>query len=275
MTLNSTNSSLHTAKRKKKDDLYTQLSDIEKELAHYKDYFKGKVVYCNCDDPSGSNFAKYFRNNFHALQLKELLTCYLKYDGTGDFRSYESIDLLKQADVVVTNPPFSLFREYVGQLIKFEKDFIIMGSLNAITYKTIFPLIKNNKLWLGVNLRKGSTGFVDGDNGGHITKVANVRWFTNVDHKICQDDIVLHEKYDSEKYPKYDNYDAININRTKDIPIDYEGIMGVPITFLDKYNPEQFEIIAQMATTKVSEYNYGYPYVSGKKVYARLLIKKR
>ena len=286
------NNNLRKAKSAKKDEFYTQLSDIERELRHYKEHFKDKIVYCNCDDPFISNFFHYFSHNFEKLGLKKLITTcyksqksdlfsqndsekaiYLEYDGDkngnkvpdpaeigiislngdGDFRSEESIELLKQADIVVTNPPFSLFREYVAQLIEYDKKFVIIGSLNAITYKEIFKLIQDNKLWMGYGFSGGNayfktthpkefaTGVYNEETG--LVKFRNVVWFTNLDIQKRHEDFILVKKYTPEEYPTYDNYDAINVDKTKDIPVDYKGNMGVPITFLDKYNPEQFEIL--------------------------------
>lgn len=292
----SLNNNLHKAKKGKNDEFYTQLSDIENELKHYTQHFKGKVVYCNCDDPRISNFFHYFSYNFEKLGLKKLIaTCYknqnrdlfsqndseqaiyLEYNGDkngdsipnpeeigihplkgdGDFRSKESIELLKQADIVVTNPPFSLFREYVAQLIEYDKKFLIIGSMNAITYKEIFPLIAQNKMWLGYGFKAGNAyfktnqsekdfakGVYDSETG--LVKFRNVHWFTNLDHNKRHEELILYKTYkgNEEDYPKYDNYDAINVDKVADIPMDYDGVMGVPITFLDKYNPEQFEIVA-------------------------------
>jgi len=320
-------SMLTSAKKSKNDEFYTQLSDIERELKHYKKHFKDKVVFCNCDDPRVSNFFHFFSYNFEKLGLKKLITTcyqnqsmdlfsqndsesaiYLEYDGDkngnnvpdseeigiknlkgdGDFRSRESIELLKQADIVVTNPPFSLFREYVSQLIDYDKKFLIIGNINAISYKEIFKIIKENKSWLGVNMGRGISGFIVpkhyelygteariDDNGNRIVATNNCLWLTNLDTTKRHEDIILYKKYSPEEYPNYDNYDAINVNKTKDIPMDYKGTMGVPITFLDKFNPDQFEIIGQMATTKIDEFNFGYPYVNGKKIYARILIKNK
>ena len=287
----SQNKNLHNAKNNKKDEFYTQLVDIENELRHYKDHFKGKVVYCNCDDPRVSNFFHYFSYNFEHLGLKRLIaTCYknqnmdlfsqhdaeqaiyLEYQGDkngnkvpdpaeigikqmqgdGDFRSKECIALLKQADIVVTNPPFSLFREYVAQLIEYDKQFIIVGHQNAITYKEIFKLIKENRMWLGYGFKGGAGHFINEHYEDYATatdrkegmiRVSGVHWFTNLDTRKRHEDLILYKHYSPEAYPKYDNYDAINVDKTKDIPMDYTGLMGVPITFLDKYNPEQFEII--------------------------------
>ena len=320
---------LHKAKKGKNDEFYTLLSDIDRELKHYKHQFKDKVVYCNCDDPRMSNFFHYFSFNFEKLGLKKLITtCYKSQDlelfsknesekaiyleytgdkngnnvpdieeigvhylkGDGDFRSKESIELLKQADIVVTNPPFSLFREYVEQLIDYDKKFLIIGNINAIAYQEIFKVIKENKAWLGVNMGRGISGFIVpqhyelygseariDEDGLRIVSSNNCLWLTNLDHSKRHDSIVLYKSYNENPsvFPKYDNFDAIDVSKTKEIPFDYDGIMGVPITFLDKYNPEQFEIIGKMATTKIDEYNFGYPYVNGKKVYARILIKKR
>ena len=321
------NRNLHQAKNAKKDEFYTQLTDIENELKHYKAHFKNKVVYCNCDDPRMSNFFHYFSYNFEDLGLKKLITTcyqnqnrdlfskhtseqaiYLEYygdknnnktpdveeigvqylKGDGDFRSAESIALLQQADIVVTNPPFSLFREYVAQLIQYDKKFIILGNLNAITYKEIFPLIKKNKLWFGPSIHSGdrefgvpdnyplkAAGYRIDENGRKFIRVKGVRWFTNLDHNKRHEDLILYKTYSEEDYPKYDNYDAINVDKTKEIPMDYKGAMGVPITFLDKYNPKQFELIGRMTTTKKDEFNFGYPYINGKKIYARILIKNK
>lgn len=321
----SSNKNLHLAKVSKKDEFYTQLSDIEKEMRHYKPHFKDKVVFCNCDDPRISNFFHYFSYNFENLGLKKLITTcyknqerdlfsehksekaiYLEYTGDkngdkvpnpeeigivhlkgdGDFRSKESIELLKQADIVVTNPPFSLFREYVAQLIEYDKKFIIIGHQNSITYKEIFKLIKENKIWLGYGFNRNMAHFInkhyddyasDTDHKEGMIRVSGIVWFTNVDTKKRHEDIILYKTYfgNENEYPKYDNYDAINVDKTKDIPMDYPGYMGVPITFIDKYNPEQFEIVGQMVTTKLDEFNHGYPYINGKKIYARIIIKNK
>jgi len=294
MEKKASNKNLHNANRAKKDEFYTQLSDIERELGHYKEHFKNKVVFCNCDDPRVSNFFHYFSYNFEFLGLKKLIaTCYknqnmdlfsqnksekaiyLEYTGDkdgdkvpdpeeigikhlkddGDFRSKECVELLKQSDIVVTNPPFSLFREYVAQLMEYDKKFIIIGNQNAITYKEIFKLIKDNKIWLGYGFNGGAAHFINkhyedyataGDHKEGMIRVSGVVWFTNLEINKRHEDLVLYKTYKrhENEYPKYDNYDAINVNVTKDIPMDYRGVMGVPITFLDKYNPEQFELIA-------------------------------
>jgi hypothetical protein len=247
------NKNLHKAKQGKNDEFYTQLCDIENELKHYKEHFKEKVVLCNCDF-KWSNFVKYFQENFEELKLKKLLFVgYEKENHKGDFRSIESINLLKQADIVVTNPPFSLFREYVSQLVEYQKKFLIIGNQNAITYKEIFKLIKENKLWLGFGFAGGAGHFINNHYQNYATatdkkegmiRVSGVVWFTNLDHNKRHEDLILYKKYTPQEYPHYDNYDAINVDKTKDIPMDWQGAMGVPITFLDKYNPEQFEIIS-------------------------------
>jgi hypothetical protein len=318
------NRTLHIAKSLKKDEFYTQLSDIESELKHYKEHFKNKVVFCNCDDPRVSNFFHYFSYNFENLGLKKLMTtCYknqekdlfgqvesenavfLEYEGDkngnnipdaeeigvkplkgdGDFRSKESIDLLKQADIVVTNPPFSLFREYVEQLVKYDKKFLIIGNINAITYKEIFKLIKENKAWLGINMGRGISGFIVPEHyelygtetsidsfGNRIISPNNCLWLTNLDTFKRHEDIVLTKSYygNENNYPTFDNYDAINVNKTQDIPKDYEGIMGVPITFLHKYNPEQFELIKFRKGNDEKDLS-----INGKCPYFRILIKNK
>ena len=322
----SANRNLHKAKSNKKDEFYTQRVDIENELRHYTDHFRDKVVYCNCDDPRVSNFFHYFAYNFRVLGLKKLITtCYqnqqmnmfsqhdaeraiwLEYDGTqnetgvpsvedigihylegdGDFRSEECIELLKSADIVVTNPPFSLFREYVAQLIEYDKKFLIIGHQNAITYKEIFPLIKGNKLWLGhaqqavtmlfdvpkdfademVATRKEGSSYVV-VNGIAKSKMRNVKWFTNLDHNKRHEYLILYKKYTPEEYPHYDNYDAIEVSKVAEIPKDWEGAMGVPITFLDKHNPEQFEIIRFRKGDDGKDLR-----VNGKEPYFRIVIR--
>jgi len=291
MKKKSQNRNLTNAKKNKKDEFYTQLTDIENELRHYKKHFKGKVIYCNCDDPRVSNFFHYFSYRFEQLGIKKLIaTCYknqnadlfsqndsdkaiyLEYTGDkngnripdpeeigikelkgdGDFRSQESIDLLKEADIVVTNPPFSLFREYVAQLIEYDKKFIIVGHQNAISYKEIFKLMKENKVWLGYGFKGGAAHFINtqyedyataGNHKDGMIRVSGVHWFTNLDISKRHEDLILYKPYTTEEYPTYENFNAINVNKTKDIPINYKGFMGVPITFLDKYNPDQFELI--------------------------------
>jgi len=295
MAKETANKNLRSAKTDKKDEFYTQLSDIEKELKHYKNHFKDKVVLCNCDDPRVSNFFHFFSYNFERFGLKRLIaTCYKSQDsdlfsqnnseraiyleytgdkngnnipdvneigikhlqGDGDFRSKECIELLKQADIVVTNPPFSLFREYVAQLVEYDKKFVIIGNLNALTYRDIFKLVKENKLWFGHSIHSGDREFrvpadyplnaassrID-EEGNKYIRVKGVRWYTNLDFNERHEDLILYKKYNEEEYPKYENFDAINVDVTKDIPVDYACAMGVPITFIDKYNPDQFEII--------------------------------
>jgi len=267
------NNNLHKAKTAKNDEFYTQMTDIEKELSHYRAHFKDKIILCNCDDPTWSEFWRYFHLNFEFFGLKKLISTHysatertykLEYTGgndtniedgiktnllqNGDFRSPECIELLKEADIIVTNPPFSLFREYTAQLIDYDKKFICIGSQNAITYKEFFPLLKNNQVWLGCTSPKE---FIQPDKS--IKKFGNISWFTNLDIIKRHEFIDLIEKYSPEKYPKYDNYDAINVDKVLDIPVDYDGVMGVPITFLDKYNPEQFEILGMDLNEMVAE----------------------
>jgi hypothetical protein len=287
------NRNLGKAKKAKEDEFYTQLTDIERELKHYRKHFTGKVVYCNCDDPRVSNFFHYFSYSFEQLGLKKLITTsyksqaadlfshndseralYLEYtgdknqnmvpdpeeigtrllEGDGDFRSPEGVELVKQADIVVTNPPFSLFREYVAQLMKYEKKFVIVGSQNAITYKEIFRLIRDNKLWLGY--QNGDMKFrvpdyyeprpirfwVD-EEGNKWRSLGNACWFTNLDITKRHEDMVLYKSYSPNEYPAYANFNGIEVGRAEHIPMDFKGAMGVPITFLEKYNPDQFEII--------------------------------
>lgn len=270
------NSNLQAAKRNKNDEFYTQLGDIENELRHYRDHFRGKVVYLNCDDPVHSNFWQYFMLNFEFLGLKKLISTHyhdteptykLEYNGivenpdgpiqtdleeNGDFRSNESIELLKLADIVVTNPPFSLFREYVAQLMEYDKKFIILGNNNAITYKEIFPLLKDGKLWLGYSSNKTMEFQLSDDyerwdrmdeDGNKFGKVPAISWFTNMDHTKRHEKQILYKTYSAEEYPRYVNYDAIDVSRVVNIPMDYDGVMGVPITFMSTLNPDQFEIL--------------------------------
>lgn len=350
------NKALSNANKAKKDEFYTQLSDIENELRHYKHHFRGKTVFCNCDDPYESNFFKYFAMNFNHLGLKKLIcTCYagspvvytqmsffgddevvgtsesdrkpykieitevtdLNGDGAvdltdvelllqsvdgkpellngdGDFRSDECIELLKEADIIVTNPPFSLFREYVAQLIEYNKKFIIVGNQNAITYKEIFPLLKDNKLWLGYksgdmaftvpdSYESRETRFWIDENGKKWRSLGNICWFTNLDIEKRHEDFILFRDYTPEEYPQYDNYDAIEVSKTADIPCDYYGVMGVPITFMDKFNPEQFEILGATESegkgfsnglwkedSKVAQ-----PLINGERKYKRIFIKRK
>jgi len=261
----SQNKNLHKAKTGKNDEFYTQLCDIENELRQYKEHFKGKTVLCNCDLEI-SNFVKYFKDNFEDLGLKKFLfSGYKKEHNIGDFRSPECIELLKQADIVVTNPPFSLFREHVAQLVEHNKKFLIIGNQNAITYKEVFKLIKENKIWLGATYPKQ---FKQPDD--IIKTFGNIAWFTNLEIKKRHEDLILYKKYNPEEYPHYDNYDAINIDKTKDIPLDWEGAMGVPITFLDKHNPEQFEIVRFRKGDDDKDLS-----INGKCPYFRIIIKNK
>lgn len=356
------NSQLSAAKKAKNDEFYTRMTDIEHELVHYRDHFKGKVVLCNCDDPFESNFFKYFALNFNPLGLKKLIaTCYsgspiaggeyqpslfdddvdentgrhrraykavvnvfrdttgdggldmddirnlldsgenelteLHGDGTygaGDFRSKECLELLDEADIVVTNPPFSLFREYVATLMDYDKKFVIVGNQNAITYKEAFPLLRDDRLWLGYNKVKEFVvpsadhpergNIVTDGKGGLIAKFGNICWYTNLDIDKRHEDLILYRRYkeDPSRYPKYDNYDAIEVSKVKDIPEDYYGVMGVPITFMDKYNPEQFEIIG-CSESEGRGFSNGLwdpasktaqPIIDEHKVYKRLFIRR-
>jgi hypothetical protein len=353
------NENLHAANKAKKDEFYTQRKDIEEEIKHYKNFFRNKVVFCNCDDPYESNFFKYFAVKFNQLGLKKLIaTCYdgspiantqlqlfndskdaachvpteknrtaykivitevtdansdgaidlsdvewlirnnhnilTKLKGNGDFRSTECIELLKEADIVVTNPPFSLFREYIAQLIKYDKKFLIIGNVNAISYKEIFPLIMDNKMWMGVSIHSGDREFripndypmtaagqrID-EKGIKYVRVKGVRWFTNMDYPQRHENLILYKHYTPEEYPKYDNYNAINVDKVTDIPCDYNSAIGVPITFLDKYNPDQFEIIDgigrySMLTGPTPETQGTYlTKINGQPKYARVIIRRR
>ena len=351
------NENLQKANKAKKDEFYTQLTDIEKELRHYKEHFKGKTVFCNCDDPYESNFFKYFAMNFNFLGLKKLIaTCYerspiageelplfhfykvkdpgdppvahkieitevvdengdgatdlsdvklllqnrknllTKLTGKGDFRSEECVELLKEADIVVTNPPFSLFREYVAQLVQYDKKFLIIGNVNSITYKEIFPLIKENRLWLGASIHSGDREFAVPDsyplnaagcrvdeNGKKYIRVKGVRWFTNLDYPQRHEDLDLYKRYTAEEYPEYDNYDAINVAKTGEIPYDYNGVMGVPITFIDKFNPDQFEILGATESEGKGfscglwdeKSGVAQPLINGERLFKRIFIRKK
>lgn len=306
---------LTKAKKNKNDEFYTQLSDIEKELKHYKEYFKNKTIYCNCDDPRESNFFKYFYLNFEFLGLKRLIcSCYknqnidlfsknesdnavwIEYEGNGnienfdnikvnnfkdngDFRNKESIELLKKADIVVTNPPFSLFREYIAQLMEYNKKFILIGNTNALTYKEIFTLFQENKIQTGnTNFNVGMffqvpdyfKKFTKEEEGKKFVRVSTSCWFTNLPVKRHNDFIPLYKKYNKEEYPEYENYDGINVDKVSEIPKDYNGVMGVPITFLDKYNPEQFEIIGFRKGNDNKDLR-----IKEKSLYFRMLIKRK
>ncbi len=319
MTTKSLNSNLHKAGKAKKDEFYTQLADIEKELKHYKDQFRGKVVFCNCDDPKESNFVKYFSKNFEYLGLKKLIATHykdanlftkespykLEYAGdknsnrmpdpnefmtemisNGDFRSEECIKLLKEADIIVTNPPFSLFREYVAQLVEYDKKFLILGDQNAVTYKETFGFIKENKLWHGYD-NGGTKWFqvpsdydietesrIKIENGTKFFSMGRIVWYTNLDTTKRHEKIVLYKKYTPDEFPKYDNYDVINVDKVADIPMDYEGVMGVPITFVDKYSPTQFEILGIANSARWIGYKC-FTLIEGRKIYNRILIKRK
>lgn len=351
MPSKSLNKNLHSARTAKTDEFYTQLIDIEKEVKHYKDQFRGKVVYCNCDDPFESNFFRYFVLNFNKLGLKRLITTSYKpspvantqlglfgddktlaktkgrskvtankfiineakdidgdgefnlkdvanqlkanknnewtpLEGDGDFRSDESINLLKQSDIVVTNPPFSLFREYLAQLIEYNKKFLILGDQNAVTYKEPFGYIQNNKLWLGYD-NGGTKWFqvpMDYDiptesrkkieKGIKYFSMGRILWFTNLDTTKRHDNLVLYKKYSPNEFPKYDNFDVINVDKVSDIPINYDGVMGVPITFVDKYNPKQFEILGIANSARWIGFKC-LTVIKGRKIYNRFLIKRK
>lgn len=372
----SRNSDLGAAKNAKKDEFYTQLSDIEKEMRYYRKHFKGKIVLCNCDDPFESNFFKYFVLNFNRLGLKKLIaTCYagspimgsqLKYhmgsdgqmcfsfdnepveddntkhpykavvttvhdttgdggidmfdvaelfrigenelvelEGDGDYRSEECLELLREADIVVTNPPFSKFREYVSTLMEYQKSFIIIGNVNALKYKEIFPYVMSNRIWLGASIHSGDRAFyvpddypldasscgVDEVTGRKYIRVKGVRWYTNLDMKQRHEELILVRRYSQEANPHYDNYNAIEVSKTADIPCDYAGIMGVPLTFFDKFNPDQFEIIwqasgntrasapadvlEQLGYTPSKEDRGGCCLLNGKRTYDRIFIRNK
>lgn len=357
------NSSLNQAGKEKKDEFYTQYSDIEIEVENYRDRFENKTVFCNCDDPFESNFFRYFIHNFNTLKLKKLIaTCYAHssrkstlscfgdslppqtdhpvaykavvtlvddglietesgdvdlvrlfqipgnsieiLNGDGDFRSSESVNLLEASDIIVTNPPFSLFREFISLLTRFNKDFLIIGNINAITYKEVFPLIRENKVWLGASIHSGDRKFFVPDdyplnaagcgideNGQRFIRVKGVRWFTNLDMPQRHERLPLKKEFSEENYPKYENYDAVNVSRTANIPFNYDGVMGVPITFLDKYSPDQFEILmlangnvrANSSPEILKRVGYskhdldkgGVGIIDGKRSYARILIQRR
>jgi Adenine-specific methyltransferase EcoRI len=302
------NSSLHAAKAAKNDEFYTQISDIEKELRHYKDHLKGKVIFCNCDDPEWSNFWLHFTLKFEDYGLaKVVATHYAQGEpsykleftgkdqpvvrtplqGDGDFRSDECVEILKSADVVITNPPFSLFREYIAQLVEHDKKFLIIGSQNAVSYKETFQLIQTNQLWLGITKPKA---FVQPD--GSVKVFGNIGWFTNLAHNRRNEELLLFSTYagNEQSYPRYANHQAIEVAQVTEIPADYEGAMGVPITFLDKYNPDQFEILGSSRTLGLpisqvapkGSYSPGGPrfYLqntdgSFRRLYDRIVIRKR
>ena len=317
--MSNSNDILTNARKAKIDEFYTRLVDVESELQYYAQHFKDEIVFCNCNDAKFGSFSTYFSFNFDKLGLKELIcTSYgekakvyfyhgekigdqpLEIDNweqydlkeNGDFRSNEMIELLKRADIVCTNPPFSLFREYVVQLMEYNKKFLIIGNPNAITYKDIFPLVKENRMWLGAStFNNGMYFYVTDDfeysdtykfkrelDNKRVNRVASVCWYTNLDHSKRNTPLELNRHFNDSEYPKYDNFNAINVDKVSDIPMDYNGIMGVPITFLNKYCPTQFSIVG-------CTYQYGIPSgwdentkmkasVNGKLLYKRLLIKK-
>lgn len=305
------NKNLNSGKKAKNNEFYTRYEDIEKELKYYD--LKGKSIYCNTDDYRKSNFVKYFVDNFNRLGIGRITaTCFdngdgaymyqydginaiqRKLEGNGDFRSAECVELLKQSDVVVSNPPFSLFRDFVAQLVKYDKKFLVVGNMNAITFKEIFPLIKENKLWVGISTFNNGMYFtIPNDyeykdtykfkreiDGKKVMRVASICWFTNIEHSKRTYPLDLYKKYNPKDYPKYDNYDAINVDKVTDIPMDYDGVMGVPVTFLDKYCPIQFEIVGLMSGGKGENLTNGNDgrakfYVNGKGVYARVLIRRK
>jgi hypothetical protein len=320
------NKNLQNANKAKKDEFYTQYADIETECMRYRDQFRGKVIYCNCDDPEESNFYKFFHNTFDFFGLKKLVTTHFEIDKasykleysdgaetktplkqnfeqgenmslfddeptrsySGDFRSPECIEILKEADVVITNPPFSLFREYVAQLIEYRKKFLIIGNQNAITYKEIFKLIKDNEIWLGYD-NGGTKWFqvptdydiatetrIKFENSTKYFSLGSVNWYTNLDTTKRHENLTLYKKFNPNEYPHYDNYDAINVNRNIDIPFNYDGAMGVPITFMDKYNPEQFEILGNLGSYAPDGYSLSSGiYINGRKIFKRILIKHK
>lgn len=334
------NKNVHVSRSCKTDEFYTQLSTIEDELKHYKQHFKGKVVFCNADDPAfsedgvdhfgdglggyTSNFFRYFKLNFKELGLKKLIATHfdpnkptykLELTGdinndseitdldviktplkqNGDFRSPECIEILKESDVVVTNPPFSIFREYIAQLMEYKKDFLIIGNQNALSYREIFPLVKENKMWLGYNsghfwfrvpdyYEEKQTDFKIDETGQKWRRMGNICWYTNLDIEKRHQDKILYKKYTPEEFPKYDNYDAIEVGRTDDIPVDYFDAMGVPLTFMSQFNPSQFEIIGQTHSGDTSpevealrtdpEHRHG-GRINGKEKFARILIRRK
>ena len=290
----STNANLHKAKDAKNDEFYTQLTDVSKELMHYKQHFKDKTVLCNCDDPTLSAFWKYFHLNFSALGLKKLISTHydktqstykMEYtggndndievgvktslEGNGDFRNQECLDILDEADIVVTNPPFSLFREYVAVLMEHEKKFLIIGSLNAVKYSECFPFIINNQMWLGNN---NIHNFMQPD--GTVKKFGNINWYTNLDFAKRHEKIILWKEYNDKEYPKYETYDAIEVSKVTNIPVNYNGIMGVPISFMSKYNPEQFEIVGEFNHGSDNIFDLAKPIINGKELYPRIAIRR-
>lgn len=315
------NKNLRKANKAKNDEFYTQLSDIEKELWHYRGHFKGKTIFCNCDDPEESNFFRYFALNFEHLWLQKLVATHFETSKPSykleitkgldlnndwkidfkdimkiplkqnwDFRSPECVEILKESDIVITNPPFSLFREYVAQLFEYEKKFVLMWNNNAITYKEVFKLVKDNKIWLWYNANKTMEFMLSDDyekwdridmNGKKYWKVPAISWFTNLEIQKRHEDLILYKKYNEQEYPKYDNYYAINVDKVKDIPADYPWFIWVPLTFLWNYNPDQFEIIDWLNRysildwpTEETKWKY-LSQVNWKPIYIRVIIKNK
>lgn len=286
------NANMHAAKKEKNDEFYTSFEDINNEVKNYKEHFQNKTVFLNCDDPEWSQFWKYFEINFTHLGLKKLVATHFERDKpsykleiigdtnddgivnhldiiktpltqNGDFRSDEAIAILQEADIVVTNPPFSLFREYIAQLMEYDKKFLVIGNMGAVTYKEIFKLIKDKELWLGHTHPKT---FMT-PNG---EKTVYTAWFTNLPTKKQQEELFLYKEYNPTEYPKYDNYDAINVDKVKHIPCDYYEAMGVPVTYLNTHNPDQFEIIDMSQIG-----NHCITTINGKRTYARVIIKRK
>ena len=303
----SNSSNLHRARANKNDEFYTQLSDIENEMKHYKKHFKNKIIFCNCDDPKESNFFQYFMLNFTKLGIKKLITTHyrddepsyklelngdINIDGkinfddiiktplkqNGDFRSPECIEILEESDIVITNPPFSLFGEYIAQLIEYNKKFLFIGPMANTGNKNIFPLVRDNKLWWGIS--KINT-FLTPD--GSFKKFGNILWYTNLGHQKQNEELILYKEYNELDYPKYDNFNVINIDKVKDIPIDYKEAMGVPISFIGKYNPNQFEILNCNNFTSNDKAPFkpngllanGSASLNGKAKFTRIVIKKK
>ena len=315
------NANLHKAKTAKNDEFYTQLTDVANELKHYKQHFRGKTVFCNCDDPTWSAFWRYFHLNFAELGLKKLVSTHydreeatykMEYmggndndieagvitplEGNGDFRNQECIDLLDEADIVVTNPPFSLFREYVAVLMEHDKKFLIIGNMNATNY--LIPYMRDGKLWVGANEKGGTRA----GNSMHFTvpdsyigktvirddlRMAQVTawWYTNMDFAKRHNKLVLWKSYNTDEYPHYDNYDAIECGHSDQIPYDYDGVIGVPISFLNGfYCPEQFEIVGITYSTdtgdevekiRLDDKHRHVGIIDGKEKYPRILIRKK
>lgn len=323
--MSANNSSLHNAAKARQDEFYTQLSDIENELKYYKNHFRNKVIYCNCDDPRESGFFHYFSYNFDYLGLKKLITtCYksqnrdifsnsdsekaiyleynglkdnnrvpsvddigIKYlDGDGDFQSPQCIELLKEADIVVTNPPFSLFSEYISQLLEYDKKFLIIGNQEKALTKDVISHIVNNKIWLGYNsgdmkfkvpdyYTPKKTRFWIDDSGQKWRSMGNICWYTNLEIDKRKEDLILYKSYSPDRYPKYDSYDAIEVKPYKDIPYDYSGKMGVPVSFLTAHNPNQFEILGADRYVDDNRNKGKRNTINGHETYARLIIKNK